>query len=196
MPTTVHKLDSSQNIRVLCFDVESLGLHGTGWAVGWVYFESDGSEIESGYAASAPDVLLGAGSRATEDFAWVQANTPYMAPNCANPAEVQAVFWRVWQRARDEGALLVADCAWPVESRFLAACVDADVDDRCWKGPYPLHDVATMRLAAGLDPLASTARRANEEPKHHPIADARQSGRLWFEARAAIYESRNGKEKP
>lgn len=167
--------------RVLSFDVESLGLHGRAWAVGWVYFEADGTEIESGCAACSPEDVYQHDIDDPSDLEWVKANCPQPERSCSTHAEVLAVFWRMWIRAREEGATLIADCAWPVEARFLASCVDCD-PGRKWLGPYPLHDVATMRLAAGLDPLATVDRLPNEEPKHHPMADARQSGRLWFEA--------------
>lgn len=172
---------SLANRRVLSFDVESLGLHGLAWAVGWVYFEADGTEIESGIAACSPgDVLRPIDG--PDDLAWVQANCPTLPRSCSNHAEVRAAFWRLLTRLAKDVPLIIADCAWPVEARFLSSCVDVDLKERRWLGPYPLHDVATMRLAAGLDPLATVDRLPLEEPKHHPTADARQSGRLWFEA--------------
>jgi hypothetical protein len=78
--------------------------------------------------------------------------------------------------------MLAADCAWPVEARFLAACVDDQPEQRAWEGPYPLIDIASVRLAAGLDPLATVERLPSEMPAHDPLADARQSARLLIEA--------------
>jgi len=83
--------------------------------------------------------------------------------------------------AKDKGAVLAADVPWPVEARFLAQCID-DEPGRKWDGPYPLIDIASVRLAAGLDPLASVERLAEELPQHDPLCDARQSGRLLVEA--------------
>ena len=161
----------------MVFDVESIGLHGEAFAVGWVVITSDGKELSHGRACCYPENAKGS----DEDRAWVMANTPYMERDCSTPAEVRAVFWRAWL-ARPDNAALVADCAWPVEARFLAACVDVNPEARRWHGPYPLHDVATARLAAGLDPLATVDRLPNEEPKHDPLADARQSARLFLDA--------------
>ncbi len=164
---------------VMSFDVESVGLHGEGFAVGWVIY-SDGAEVSSGYAACPIDAADGADS----DREWVKGNVcPHLAISThRTPRCVRDAFWAEWLKVKEGGGILVADCAWPVEARFLAACVDDDPEARRWAGPYPLHDVATMRLAAGLDPLATTPRLPAEEPAHHPTADARQSGRLWFEA--------------
>lgn len=164
--------------RYMVFDVESIGLHGGAFAVGWVVIDGDGAELDCGMLACSPDMAIGADS----DRAWVAANCPALPVNCASAAQLRATFWREWLREKANGAVLVADCAWPVEARFLSACVDQDADGRRWEGPYPLHDVASVRLAAGLDPLATVDRLPNEEPKHHPTTDARQSARLFVEA--------------
>jgi hypothetical protein len=164
----------------LVFDVESVGLHGEGFAVGWVVVTPD-DELDRGRLACDPVDAQGT----DEDRAWIGANLPRLPANCASPHEVRGRFWDVWREWKARGAVLVADCAWPVEARFLAACVDDDREARKWAGPYPLHDVATARLAAGLDPLASEERRPGEEPKHCPLADARQSARLFLEALSA-----------
>ena len=165
----------------MVFDVESVGLHGEAYAVGWVAIEN-GAEIAFGRLACDPDVCRGT----DEDRAWIAANIPPIPPTHTRPSEMRADFWVAWCRATASGAVLVADCAWPVEARFLAACIDDHPDGRRWRGPYPLHDVATARLAAGLDPLATVDRLPNEEPKHDPLADARQSARLFLEALRSV----------
>ena len=164
--------------RYMVFDVESIGLHGEGFAVGWVVIDEAGTEIGAGMFACYPSEAMGAAS----DRAWVAANCPTLPVNCSTVYEVRAAFWQAWLKEKDLGAALVADCAWPVEARFLAACVDQAPNGRRWEGPYPLHDVASARLAAGLDPLATVERLPSEEPKHNPLMDARQSARLWLEA--------------
>lgn len=163
----------------MVFDVESVGLHGEGFSVGYVVIDDAGVEQASRYYACLPDRAQGADA----DRDWVIANIPMeRSLTHTKPADVRRAFWEDWQSWRERGATLVADCAWPVEARFLAACVDDEYMDRAWSGPYPLHDVATARLCAGLDPLATAERLPSEEPKHDPVADARQSARLWIEA--------------
>lgn len=163
---------------IISFDVESIGLHGEGYAVGWVRFYR-GEEVEHGVFACPPEAARGTDS----DREWCAKNIPPIPPTHATPREVREAFWQLWREANHvHGAMLVADCAWPVEARFLAACVDDRPEVRCWQGPYPLHDVATARLMAGLDPLADARRYPEELPKHDPVCDARQSGRLFLEA--------------
>jgi hypothetical protein len=167
----------------MVFDVESVGLHGDGFAVGWVVIDTrTGQEVEAQRLFTTHHAARGR----ERDREWVQENVRIEgAPVYRLPCMVRDAFWAAWARWRDEGAWLAADVAWPVEARFLAACVD-DVNGRDWGGPYPLVDIASVRLAAGLDPRGTVPRREDEEPAHDPLADARQSARLLMEALAAV----------
>lgn len=163
----------------MVFDVESVGLHGEGFAVGFVVVNGYGEEIQHGLIACNPDVADGDG----EGRDWVARNVPSFRAthSVAWPHEVRNVFWDEWLQWKERGALMVADCAWPVETGFLAECVD-DNPDRTWKGPYPLHDLASIVLAQGGDPLKTNDRLPNELPAHNPLNDARQSARLLIKA--------------
>lgn len=172
--------------RYMVFDVESIGLHGEAFAVGWFVIDDTGAELSCGAHACDPDEAAGS----ITDRAWVKANCPSLAVTGNSPFSVRQAFWNAWEEERAKGAELVADCAWPVEARFLAACVDDFPESRRWLGPYPLHDVASVRLAAGLDPRDTTPRLPGEGPMHNPLADARQSARLFIEALNEVRRSR------
>lgn len=164
------------------FDVESVGLHGEGFAVGWVVVDAEGNEHASACYACLPYLAWGK-TPSDEDRAWVAEHVPvpHMGYNCSCPKHVREEFCRAWQFARGKGVTLVSDCPWPVEARFLATCVDEGLlAPQEW--PYPLLDVASARLAAGLDPLDSGERLSREVPQHNPLCDARQSARLLVEA--------------
>jgi hypothetical protein len=160
------------------FDVESVGLHGEGFAVGFLVRDREGNALDAG-RFSCP-VNAARGSR--DSFAWVEANIPKLEPTHTAPWLVRAAFWRRWMEWKAKGAVLVADCAWPVEARFLADCVDDNPGEREWQGPYPLHDLASILLTLGSDPLAKRERLPEELPEHDPLCDARQSARLLHEA--------------
>lgn len=161
----------------MVIDVESIGLHGEGFAVGYVVIDEKGNELEAARLACAPGEAEGT----DEGFAWIAEHCPSIPADFVSTQGLRASFWTSWLRWKERGAVLVADCAWPVEARFLIDCVRDNADMREWQGPYPLHDVATARLCAGLDPLETTYRLAQELPEHDPLADARQSARLWLE---------------
>ena len=166
------------NQLFMVFDVESVGLHGEGFSVGWVVIDRDGKRIASAQYACDPRA-----PGSDEDKTWIAANVPYPGQgyNCRVPRHVREEFWRAWAYAKKQGAILVADCPWPVEANFLSACI-ADDPSRKWDGPYPFIDVASVRMAAGFDPLATCERLPNELPVHDPLRDAMQSARLLVEA--------------
>jgi hypothetical protein len=162
------------------FDVESIGLHGEAYAYGYVVVDERGAEIEAGSAACDPDRASGFSS----DRAWVAANCPPLTITHNSPGDVQCEFYESWLRWKDR-AVMVADCPWPVEAKFLLAC------HRLYGfGVYPLIDVASVVLAAGGDPTATFDRHENELPKHDPLADARQSARVFIEHLGDIADDR------
>ncbi len=161
----------------MVFDVESIGLHGEGFAVGHVVVRANGERLDGGkYVCRQIDA-----KGDDEGRQWVRENVPAAYVNCNDPQEVRHLFWRDWLKWRERGAVLVADCAWPVEARFLAACVDDDPENRKWQGPYPLHELASFMVAAGMDSMA-TYERLPDEPQHDPLGDAKQSARLLVRA--------------
>lgn len=170
---------------VFSFDVESMGLHGIGFAVGWVVLTVDDGELVEevgvGYLGFDPEVLK---PRVDADtVSWLEKNVlPVLEYyNCATLTDMHAAFWGELQLWKKRGALIVADCSWPVEANFLSRCMSLSKVEP-FDGPHPLHEVATMLLAAGMDPLGEYERFENELPKHHPTADARQSARMFVTA--------------
>lgn len=170
---------------ILCFDVECNGLHGAAFAVGAVLLSSRGAVRETFLARAPLDA---------PPMPWVQENVlPALADVPETHPTARAMrdaFW-AWfaDRKAQKGTLVVVDCGWPVEARFLAACVDDVPHERAFVGPYPLHEVASLRLAAGMDPFGGRAEdvlSASERAAHrahHPAYDALVSAR---EARAAL----------
>lgn len=163
----------------MVFDVESIGLHGEGFAVGFLIVDpKQPKSLQYTWFCCPPETAQGS----DRNREWVAQNVPAIPATHQNPRDVRGAFWAEWLRWKKEGAVLVADCCWPVEARFLAACVDDDPEAREWEGPYPLHDLASVLLAHGKDPLATTERRPDELPQHHPLADAMQSARQLLDA--------------
>lgn len=90
--------------------------------------------------------------------------------------EVRLDFWTQWERWRDRVDLW-ADVGWPVESRFLAECVDDGRDGkRDMEGPYPLLDVETALR------VIPSARREKEPGLVYPFPGDRflaATGETW-----------------
>lgn len=172
------------------FDVESIGLHGEGFAAGFVVVTDSGAELDAGRYACLPHRAAGrwSGDDAA-DRDWVAANVPHMPPTHHSPQPLRSAIFAAIDRARlraaEAGAelLIWAECGWPVEATFLCDGVD---DHAARTGPYPLHEIATAMLLAGMDPMATYDRLPAELPRHDPLADARQSARLLVEALGRI----------
>ncbi|WP_457425603.1 hypothetical protein [Roseateles sp. P5_E7] len=159
----------------MVFDVESIGLHGEGFAVGFVVFDRAGYVRHEDRFVCPADLAAGA----IDGRQWVAANVPQMTYTHDSLRSLRDAFWHAWQLWRSMDAVLVADVAWPVEARFLATCVEDDPATRAWLGPYPLHELTSIALALGADVEALwSERRPNELPAHDPLNDARHSARI------------------
>lgn len=167
--------------KFMVFDVESIGLHGEGFAVAWVVVDSTGEKLDEGCLACNPDLCAGT----DEARQWVAENVPVLAGVLSTKQHLRNAFWHTWRHWADQGAVLVADCPWPVEANFLSACVNLNHREREWQGPYPLLDLASMLLALGADPLVTTERLLDELPVHHPLMDARHTARQLMECLGA-----------
>ena len=168
------------------FDCESVGLHGETFACGGgVYLESGEMQSEFSFAC-LPDNANGT----QVDRKWISECVPALDTTHATPREIRDAFWKQWLKADKQGAKMAADCGWPVKAKFLLQCVADDPEKRNRQGPYPMIEIATLRMAAGMDPVGECIRKTNELPEHDPLADVRQSARLLFEALAKINEPR------
>lgn len=160
------------NDKFMVFDVESIGLHGEGFAVAWVVVDRDGERLGEGCLSCDPAQCDGT----DESRLWVKDNVPPLEVTSPTKQHLRNTFWREWGHWATQGAMLVTDYAWPVKTNFLSECVKLR-SEREWKGPYPLHDLASVLLAMGDDALYITERLPDELPARHPLMDARQSAR-------------------
>lgn len=163
--------------KFMVFDVESVGLHGEGFAVAWVVVDAEGVRLDEGCLSCDPAECSGTDASRL----WIAENVPPLERTSPTKQHLRNTFWHAWRFWADQGAVLVADCAWPVEANFMSACVRLNPEEREWKGPYPLHDLASVLLARSADPLGITERLPDELPAHHPLMDARQSARQLIE---------------
>lgn len=181
-------------------DAESLGLHGPAFAVGAVALTASAVAdyragrrahpwVEEMRAACDPRPLLARCVVEDEDRAWLEAHVwPHLGDNLLpSDRAVREAFWSFWRRWAERGAWLVADCGWPVEAGLLSACVRDEWPARCYQGPYPMLDLATVLWATGVDPRLTFSREPDELPAHDPLRDARQTARLLCDYEALTW---------
>lgn len=175
-----------RNARFFIFDVESIGLHGEGFAVACGVYNGLGAAIEGTemvFACPPGSASSFTPLRDLEDRDWIHQNVPLITPTHVDPLEVRNAFWKYWKRMQKEyNAGMFAECAWPVEANFLNRCVSDNPSERVFRGPYPLHEIATIMFAAGMDPMETYERVPCELPAHNPLGDIRLSARLLADA--------------
>lgn len=162
------------------FDVEAVGLYGEGFAVaGGIYING---AVQSEFCFCCPlEEAIGADS----DREWVKAHVPVISVTHRTPDLIREAFWTEWQDAKKRypNIKMAGECIWPVEAKFVMSCVRQGKDNDCtWDGPYPFHEISSIMLVAGMDPMASFERKPSEMPPHHPLTDSRLSARLLEEA--------------
>lgn len=166
------------------FDVESVGLHGEGFAVaGGIYTPRGACQREFAYACPPAEA-----KGDDDDRLWVAQNVPMMEVTHRLPVLVRDAFWKEWidAKAQYPGIVMAAECLWPVEAKFVAYCIKGNPGQRKWEGPYPFLEISSVMVAAGMDPMGDYDREPGELPKHNPLADARQSARLLARALSEI----------
>lgn len=155
-------------------DVESVGLHGEGFAAALAIADSEtGRVLEFSYFGCPSETARGT----DEARAWIEEHVvPYLpSPNLGTPYEVRQGFWeyytdwRVKAKSQGVGFSLWADCGFPVEDRFLLTCIDDSLVTREWEGPYPLQEIASIRTKLGLDPVL--AYDLPPEERHNPVSE-------------------------
>jgi hypothetical protein len=153
--------DYGYGVPLMIFDVESIGLHGEGFAVGWIVVW-EGKIQERTLLTCHPDQAVGQpqGREWVMEHVWPQL---CQYPLSLSTHAIQEAFWQRWSILRGGNGMLMADCPWPVETNFLNACVAWDPQDRYWAGPFPLLDAATLRAYGQAKPTRDL---------HDPLQDA------------------------
>ena len=167
-------------MKLLSLDAEVNGLYGMAFAIAFTIREN-GKEVYS-WQGRCPDSYVTDG--------WVMENIfpaiKDMTVDHATPEALEEAFWEEWMEHKD-GCTVIAHCGSPVESGLFRRCVERDLGSRQWDGPYPaMHDVATLLLMNGEDPLSvdSYAKKRGIKSEfrgstHHPMYDAVIAAQVW-----------------
>ena len=166
-------------MNIFSVDAETNGLYGDVWAIGAVVLSPDGKMVDS-FSGQVENPVI------TDQ--WVLTNiVPYVSlPKYKSARELRDAFWSFWMKNKAT-CLAIADYAYPVESNLFRLCINDDVS-RTWDGPYPLHEVATLLYAAGIDPNISREEFSGmyHLTKHNPLDDAYLSALTWIKAKNTL----------
>ncbi len=162
------------------FDVESIGLYGEGFAVGFVVVDLEGNVQSVGFHGTDPANADGAPT----DRSWVSEHVlpavRHRQMTCENPSEVRSRFFDDMRKALRAGAQLWGDAVYPVESTFLRLTLEERLGGKLDAASSPvLRDVAPVALLLGIEDAPSRV-------PHDPVEDARASAATLLCAVSAI----------
>jgi len=176
------------NLKVVVLDVESVGLYGEAFAFAAIAYDENRKEV--GRKCCHFSVKHTAGT--LRDYRWVMDNVviPNESQNIFKYEEQSlcSFFFEWYKQYAHKGYVIAADCAWPVEAKFLLS----DMTDKYKRiATYPIIDISNIMLCAGMDPTGTYERLSDELPNHNPLCDVKQSARLLFNAIDILKESKS-----
>jgi len=167
------------NKNIFSLDCETNGLYGDCFAVGVIILSPEGLIIDKFSGISQVEEV-------TND--WVKENVlPELSglKIFSTRKQMRDAFWEFWIKHK-ESCICISDIGAPVESGFFKQCVLDDLDNRQWNAPYPLHEVATLLFAKGIDPdinrIEYSGINTETIKQHNPVDDAYVSGLCWIKA--------------
>lgn len=168
--------------KLLCFDLETNGLHGQAFAVGALVIDAQGKTLDE-FTARIPAV--------GELDEWVKDNVlpsiTDMPETHKNYQDLRQAFWDWYIIARQESDYVLVDNGYPVEYRFLLDCQQDNITARYWQHPFPLIELSSLVLPLGGETSKRQLQKKVMEQfgsfrPHHPLDDARLSALTAFAA--------------
>lgn len=128
---------SEKNIFI--FDIESNSLMGSAIAYAAIVFDIKNNKILDSSVMFAQIEAQNAGE-------WVKNNViPSLEalPKCNTGLELRTSFWNFYNKWKNDCEIW-GDCVFPVETNFLTAVANDDIQNREFAMPYPLKDLANF----------------------------------------------------
>ncbi len=171
----------SEKTKILCFDLETNGLHGDAFAVGAVVMDAKGKIL---------DQFTGRTKIIGQVDPWVEKNVlpaiKDMTITHRNHNDLREAFWKWFLPAESASDYVLVSNGYPVEYRFLIQCQEENLEERYWQHPFPILDLFSLIIQAGdvssiKAKLRSEMAQENLLP-HNPFHDAITSAKAAFEA--------------
>jgi hypothetical protein len=166
--------------EIFSFDAETDGLYGPVWAIGAVVYDD---------ADGVTDAFSGQLDPGVVTDSWVRDHIVPVVhlPRYDHRDQLLDAFWAFWEKHRLY-ARCVADFGAPVEAGLFRACIERDLPGRQWSGPYPMHELGTALLLAGVDPDVNRREyaRAPHLVPHDPVDDAVAAALCWNRAVSSL----------
>ena len=172
----------NNDTKILCFDLETNGLHGEVFAIGAVVIDAQGKVL---------DQFTGRAKIKEPVDDWVEKNVIPSIKNMlvthGSYRDLREAFWRWYLQAEPKSDYILVSNGYPVEYRFLIKCQEEDLEERYWQHPFPILDLFSLLIQAGINPadkrvLKSAISNSQEFLLHNPLDDAKVTALLAFES--------------
>lgn len=172
----------SKDTKILCFDLESNGLHGEVFAAAAVVMDPVGKIVDQ---FTARTKILGPVDE------WVEKNVipviEDMSVTHGSYKDLREAFWRWYVQAEPKADYVLVSNGYPVEYRFLIKCQEENLEERYWQHPFPILDLFSLLIQAGIDPsekgrMKSRLAESISFKQHNPLDDAKITALLAFES--------------
>lgn len=163
--------------KYIFLDAETDGLYGKFISIAMVVADHAGNELEHIYVGlSNPEKHI--------KEKWVLENVLPILGKYEEYDDEHSLLeaaWSFW-RANAQNSYVIADVMHPVESRLFAMCVEQDVEERIFQGPFPMLDLSSMLYTVGINPLEAREKLAkplDNGMQHNALYDARMAMAIW-----------------
>lgn len=172
----------SINTKILCFDLETNGLHGDAFAVGAVVMDGN-DKVYDEFKARCE--IVG------EVDEWVQKNVlPVINDipvDCSSYKDLRESFWEWYLKAEEASDYVLVSNGYPVEYRFLLKCQEENIEERYWQHPFPILELSSLMIqigetSSGKGRLVAEIIRNGGYSRHNPVHDAKITTMVAFEA--------------
>lgn len=164
--------------KIMFIDAETDGLYGSFISIAAKVLDKKSGKVEDSlYIGIAKDVLQ------VKD-AWTKEHVlPYLGEYKEFKAQEELLefFWAFYVQKREDTEV-IGDVIYPIENRLFASCVEMDVANRIFMGPFPLLDLSSMLYAKGIDPMVEREKLIEhtiEGNKHNAMYDIELSIEIW-----------------
>ena len=166
-----------ENNKYLFVDAETDGLYGKFISIAMVVADHVGNELEHIYIGlSNPENHI--------KEKWVRENVLPTLDEYEEYEDEHSLLeaaWSFW-RVHASDSYVFTDVMHPVESRLFTRCVEQDIENRVFQGPFPMLDLASMLYALGINPLEAREKLVqplDEGKQHNALYDARMAMAIW-----------------
>jgi len=171
----------SSKTKILCFDVETNGLHGDAFAVGAVVMDSNGVMIDEFTARTKINGQVNP---------WVEKNVLPVVQDMplthTSEKDLREAFWKWFVSAEETADYVLVGNGYPVEYRFLMKCQEANLEERYWQHPFPILDLFSLLIQIGdkssKSKLLGEIINEHKLMLHNPLDDAKMTALAAFRA--------------